>query len=291
MDDPAADALEVRFLRVLVALAEEGSFTDAAVRLGTGQPTVSRTLARFEAALGVRLVRRTTRSVELTPHGRAAYAAARDALAALDAVVDAARGRVRPLRLGYAWAAFGPHTVAVLRTWRERHPEVAVEVHRIDERSAGLRTGAVDVAIRRDDVSDPALHVAPIFDEGRVAAVPATAALAAREELELDDLADELVALSPTAGTTTLDLWPAGARPRRVVEVTNTDEWLMAIATGDAVGVTAASTAAQHPHPGVRFVPMPSVPGLRVCLVWPVRGAHPSTAEFAAVAREVAGCP
>ena len=287
----AAAALEVRHLRVLVALAEEGSFTDAAARLGTGQPTVSRTLARLEAVLGVPLVRRTTRSLELTPQGRAAYAAARDALSALTAVVDAAQGRVRPLRLGYAWAALGPHTVEVLRTWRARHPEVAVEVHRIDERSAGLSTGAVDVAIRRDDVCDPALVAVTIFEEGRMAAVPATSPLAEHGELTLGDLADEHVVLSPTAGTTTLDLWPAGARPRHVVEVANTDEWLMAIATGDAVGVTGASTATQHPHPGVRFVPMPSVAGLRVSLVWPVRGAHPSSADFAAVAREVAGGP
>ena len=77
------DGLDVRSLRVLVALAEEGTFTDAAIRLGTGQPAVSRALARLEAHLDVQLLQRTTRSLRLTPAGEACYAAAVEALAAL----------------------------------------------------------------------------------------------------------------------------------------------------------------------------------------------------------------
>ncbi len=278
-------ALDVRYLRVLVALSEEGTFTDAAIRLGTGQPSVSRTLARFEDLLGVRLVQRTTRSLSLTPAGEACYRAAVDALAALAGVVDAAQGRTRPLRLGYAWAALGRHTSAVLRAWREQRPDVPLEVHRIDDRTAGLRAGLVDVAVRRDDVSDLDLHVEPIFEEGRLAAVPVGSTLAERDSLTLDDLADQLIALSSAAGTTTLGLWPAAARPSRVIDVTNTDEWLLAIASEEAVGVTAQSTADLHSHPGVRFVPLLGVPGITVSLVWPVSRVHPALVDFVAVVR------
>jgi DNA-binding transcriptional LysR family regulator len=279
--------LDVRSLRVLVALAEEGTFTDAAIRLGVGQPAVSRALARLEDLLGVELVERTTRSLRLTDAGESCYAAAVDALGAVGRFVDAAHGRVRPLRLGYAWAALGRHTSAVLRAWREEQPEVPLEVHRIDDRTAGLRAGLVDVAVRRDEVDERDVHVEPVFDEGRLAAVPLGSGLAERQSLTLADLADQTVALSPAAGTTTLGLWPAGSRPSRVVQVTNTDEWLLAIAAQEAVGVTAESTAAQHPHPGVRFVPLRDVPDLTVSLVWPVRGAHPAIADFVTVVR---GC-
>lgn len=67
--------------------------------------------------------------------------------------------------------------------------------------------------------------------------------------------------------------------------MTSTDEWLLAIAAEEAVGVTAESTAHQHPHPGVRFVPLLGVPGITVTLVWPVRRAHPALADFADVVR------
>ena len=233
----------------------------------------------------MQLVHRTTRSLSLTPAGDACYAAAVEALAALEGVMDAAGGRVRPLRLGYAWAALGRHTSVVLRAWREQRPDVPLEVHRIDDRTAGLSRRLVDVAVRRDDVGDPDVHVEPIFTEGRLAAVPVGSPLSRRESLTLADLADQVVALSPAAGTTTLGLWPATARPTRVVEVTNTDEWLLAIAAEEAVGVTAESTAHQHPHPGVRFVPLLDAPGITVTLVWPTRRAHPALPDFAHVVR------
>ena len=87
-------------------------------------------------------------------------------------------------------------------------------------------------------------------------------------------------------GTTTLDLWPEAARPARVVEVTNTDEWLMTIASGEAVGVTPESTPTQHPHPGVRFVPLPDAPRLTVSLVWPKDRQHPALADFVSVVHD-----
>ena len=61
--------VELRQLRSLVAIVDAGSFTDAAIDLAVSQAAVSRTLASLEAALGVRLLRRTTRDVTLTAAG------------------------------------------------------------------------------------------------------------------------------------------------------------------------------------------------------------------------------
>ncbi|MDX6245971.1 MAG: hypothetical protein QOE76_3694 [Frankiales bacterium] len=284
-----ADGVELTHLRVLAALAEEGTFTDAGIRLGMSQPAVSRALSRFETVLGVQLVRRTTRSLTLTEAGAACYRAALEVLRGVDAVVAAAEGLPVPLRLGFSWAAFGRHTSDILRAWRELHPEVPLEVHRVDDRSAGLANRSVDVAISRDVVADPALQVEPVFREGRMAAVPRDSVLAQRSALTLADLLGEAIVLVPAIGTTTLDLWPVGARPDRVVEVTNTDEWLMAIASGEAVGVTPESTPTQHPHPGVRFVPLPDAPWLTVSLVWRRELRHPALADFVAVVHDCIG--
>src|SRR3954471_6444987 len=139
-----SDGVELAHLRVLVAVADSGTFTGAAARLGLSQPAVSRSLARFEATLGVELVRRTTRSLVLTDAGRACYTRAVEVLRGVDALVDATRGKVGPLRVGYSWAALGPYTSDVLRTWREEQPDVPLVLHRVDDRSAGLANGAVD---------------------------------------------------------------------------------------------------------------------------------------------------
>ena len=114
--------VELRQLRCLVAVAEAGSFTDAAIDLGISQASASRTLASLETALGVRLFRRTTRDVTLTAAGTRVLAHARRALAAADDVVrEAAAGRTR-LRIGYAWSAMGRHTREFQRRWAARYP-------------------------------------------------------------------------------------------------------------------------------------------------------------------------
>lgn len=279
----------MRHLQALVALAEEGTFTDAAIRLHVTQSAVSRIIAGLEDEVGVALVRRTTRTVALTAAGQRCYDACVAALAAVAEVRAAATGASRPLRLGYAWSALGRHTTHVLRRWRAEHRDVALEVHRIDDRAGGVGRGAADVAVVRGEVHEPDLSTRLMFREPRMAAFPAGHRLARHGEVTLADLRDETVLIA-AFGTTTLDLWPADVRPRAGVHVDNTDEWLTEIAGGLAVGVTAESTATQHAHPGVRFVPLRGVEKVPVYLVWPSRHPHPATAEFvelvASVVRE-----
>lgn len=286
---PIMGGIEVRHLHALVALTEEGTFTDAAIRLGVTQSAVSRTVRALEDLVGSRLVERTTRSVALTPGGVRCYRAAVQALAALDDVVDAVHDRVRPLRVGYSWAALGRHTTTVLRRWRAEHPDVELEVHRFDERDGGLRRGAADLAVVRGEFDEPGISTSLLLAEARMAVLPVGHRLAGAPTVSLADLVADTV-LTTAYGTTTLDLWPAGHRPARSLRVDNTDEWLTEIAGGLAIGVTAESTAAQHPHPGVVFVPLADGGTIDVRLAWPTGHAHPAVAEFVAlVERVVAG--
>ena len=89
--------LEPRLLRSFVAVGEELHFTRAASRLFLTQQAVSRHISRLEEDLGVELVDRTSRKVELTEAGRRLLPAARELLALHDRVVTTARGRGRPL--------------------------------------------------------------------------------------------------------------------------------------------------------------------------------------------------
>lgn len=87
----SAEAIELRHLRTFVAVAEELSFGRAAERLFITQPAVSRQIRSLEQLVGCQLLRRTTRTVELTLAGEALLERARRLLVEVDAAVAAAQ--------------------------------------------------------------------------------------------------------------------------------------------------------------------------------------------------------
>ena len=281
---------DVRHLRAFLAIADEGTITGAAARLNLTQPALSRTLRQLEAHLGLRLVDRSTHHLHLTPAGEAFRARASAAVAAVDEVLDPARAGTWPLRLGHTWGALGEHTTPLLRRWRAEHPEVSLEVLRLDDdTSAGLASGRVDVAVLRARPDRPDVRAEALPPEPRLAAVPSGTPLAAREQLTLADLGDQPLALNAAVGTTTLDLWPAGQAPAETVVVANTDDWITAIAGGRAVGVTPVATRSMRPHPGVAYVPLVDAPPVDVYLAWREPRTHPAVGELLALVRELVG--
>jgi DNA-binding transcriptional LysR family regulator len=284
-------AAELRHLRAFVAIADEGNLTRAAARLHLTQPALSRTLQQLEAHLGVRLVDRSTHHLELTPAGLVFHHRARSALAAVDDALDPRQVATWPLRLGHAWSALGPDTTSVLRRWAQDHPQVPLELLRIDDRSAGLTQGKVDVAVLREPPPIPGVRSERLLAEPRMAAVPADGPLAERATLTLADLAEHPVALNTVSGTTTSELWPEGARPRSTIVVANTDDWLAAIAAGRGVGVTTSATAGMHSHPAVRYRPLADAPDVDVVLAWREPTSHPAVGELLDLVRAVVTAP
>src|SRR5580658_3896242 len=143
--------VELRQLRCLVAIVDAGSFTDAGIDLGVSQAAVSRTLASLETALGVRLLRRTTRDVTLTAAGSRVLPHARRTLAEAEDVVRAAAAGQARLRIGYAWSAMGRHTTPFQRRWAAEHPEVELQLVRTNSATAGLAEGSCDIAVVRTE--------------------------------------------------------------------------------------------------------------------------------------------
>ncbi|MFP1626378.1 LysR family transcriptional regulator [Streptomyces sp. 5K101] len=280
-------SIELRHLRCFLAIAEESSVTRAAARLNLTQPSVSRSLAALERHLGTRLVDRSTHHLALTAEGRAFRDKAAAAVAAFDEALDAGRLLRTPLRLGHAWAALGPYTTPLLRRWGREQPETPLELLRVDDRTAGLTSGRVDAAVLRGPVDTPGLVTALLFTEARVAAVTADGLLAERAALTLADLATGPVVLNTVSGMTTPDLWPPDARPADTLTVGNTDDWLTAIAAGRAAGVSAASTAELHTHPGVAYRPLTDAPPVPVLLAWRATSPHPAVRALLALTRQV----
>ena len=273
--------IELRHLRALAAIGDEGTITGAAAALHVTQPALSRTLDQLEKRVAAQLVERTTRHLVLTETGQRLWERSHQLLNQLDeALSEAAGGGTRPLRVGFAWATLRQLTVPLLQRWRDDHPDAPARVHRRDDPELALRRAEVDVALLRTrPPAAPEFEAFPLFEERRLAAVAAEDPLADAASLRLTDLADRTVALCSTAATTTACLWSADRRPR-TVDVANVDEWLTVIATGDAVGVTAEGTCHSHPHPGVRYRPICDASPITVHLVCPRTPTHSATDAF-----------
>ncbi len=274
-------SIELRHFRCFLAIADTLSITRAADRLHLTQPAVSRTLRQLEQEMGVRLVDRSTHHLALTPDGVSFRDQAAIAVTAFDRALGHAHHTAWPLRLGHAWSAAGTDTTALLRRWHEEHPETPLELLRIDDRTAGLARGDVDAALLRGEVRAPGLITEQLTTEPRVAGLPADDPLAHRPALSLTELTDRTIALNTVSGTTSLDLWPASARPSSTITIGNTG--------GRAVGVTTSATAEMHPHPSMAYVPLTDAPAVPVVIAWRDSPGHPRIPDLIALAHEVMG--
>ncbi|MEV0697977.1 LysR family transcriptional regulator [Saccharopolyspora sp. NPDC050389] len=267
--------VELRQLRCLVAIADEGTFTDAAIELGVSQAAVSRTLASLETALGVRLLRRTSREVVPTAVGTQVIARARRLLAEADDLVrDATSGHTR-LRVGYAWSAMGRHTVDFQRRWPALRPDVELHLVRTNSATGGLAEGACDIAVVRTEPDQRRFDGVIVGLERRFCAVASDDPWARRRSIRLAEISERTLVIDRRTGTTTTELWPPENRP--TVEYTHElDDWLTIIATGRSVGITAESTVAQYPRPGVVFRPLRDAAPIAVRLIWWRDDPHPA---------------
>ncbi|HUD36268.1 MAG TPA: LysR family transcriptional regulator [Streptosporangiaceae bacterium] len=278
--------LELRHLRCLVAIVEEGSFTDAAIDLGISQAAVSRNLIALEQVLGVRLLNRTSRSVALTTAGAQVLAQARHVLAAADNLVALATTGHAQLRIGHAWAAMGRHTREFQRRWADRHPDVDLQLVRTNSATAGLAEGLCDLAVVRTGVDPRRFASAVVGHEQRYCALAADDPWAARRSVRLGDIPQRTLLVDPRTGTTTLRLWPEGAQPP-TQETHDIDDWLAIIAAGGGVGITAEGTTAQYRRDGVVFRPLRGAPPVAVRVIWRRPDPHPATDAAIALLTEL----
>jgi DNA-binding transcriptional LysR family regulator len=158
------DLPETSELLTFARVVETRSISRAARELGVPRPTVGRRLARLEERLGVRLIKRTTRTMALTDAGEQLYRRAR---AVLEAVRDASRsvqredGAVRGLLRASIPPMQGMAFGAFIAEFSERYPDVRVELE-ASSRYVDLVAGGFDVAIRASTELAPGLIARPL---------------------------------------------------------------------------------------------------------------------------------
>jgi len=150
--------MELRHLRYFMAVAEAGSLTLAAERrLHTSQPSLSRQIRDLEDQVGVELLSRGARGVELTAAGRAFIDHARLALTQVDAAVEAARRAAQPAKrkfaLGFLTGMEMTWLPEAMRILRGELPTVDVTVSSdySPDLAEGLERGSLDLAFLRAD--------------------------------------------------------------------------------------------------------------------------------------------
>jgi LysR family hca operon transcriptional activator len=196
--------MELRHLRYFVAVAEEGSLTHAAERrLHTAQPSLSRQIRDLELEVGVKLLERGARGIELTAAGRTFLDHARLALLQVEAASDAARRAAQPEKTAFVIGFLTGHEVVwlpdALRILREEEPDIEITLvsQSSPDLAGALMRGKADVAFLRRETQAPGLALKFLIKESLVAAVPASHRLAAQKEISPRDIAAETY-ISPT---------------------------------------------------------------------------------------------
>jgi DNA-binding transcriptional LysR family regulator len=158
-------------IALFAAIVEAGSLSAAGRALAISPAMVSKRLARLEARLGVRLVHRTTRRLELTARGQRYHRDVVDILAALraaeDRVADRSDRPAGPLRIT-APTSFGRlHIAPRLKTFLDLYPEVEFEIDLSDD-FVDLLAGGFDLAIRITPRLEPGLTAVKLADSRRI---------------------------------------------------------------------------------------------------------------------------
>lgn len=252
----------LRDLAWLTALADHEHVTDTATALRTNQPTLSRSLARVEAELGVQIFERAADGVHPTPNGRLVIEAARELTTRyrqlqtdLASVLDPDAGVVRLAFLDSIATSLVPR---ILRAFHEHAPHVRVLLRQepAHEIMRDLGTAAADLAITAAPVAD-AYSWHPLQDERLVVIVPPTHRWRRRKQIALAELADEQFVVTPVGyGYRTLTdtlLREAGVAPAVSFESQDLATIEGLVAAGLGVAIVPEPFAGQSGTIGIRI--------------------------------------
>ncbi|MDY6487128.1 DNA-binding transcriptional regulator HcaR [Acinetobacter faecalis] len=147
--------MELRHLRYFITVAEELNFSKAALKLYTAQPSLSQQIKDLEEDVGVRLLNRTKRKVELTDEGAVFLEQARLTLAQADKAVAMARqvsqAKQQMLRIGFVPVAEMKIFPYVLPNLRLQNSDLKIELLSLNnnEQIKALKKGDIDIAFTR----------------------------------------------------------------------------------------------------------------------------------------------
>jgi DNA-binding transcriptional LysR family regulator len=294
----AWSALELRHLQALLAVADEGTFSRAAGRLGYTQSAVSQQIAALERMVGTPLFDRPggPRPVELTEAGHTMVEHARGVLRRLGAaqaeVAAVAAGDLGTIRVGTVQSVGTRVLPGVLARFHERRPGVDVvlrESYDVYELLDAVADGELDITFTEVG-PEPRFEYRRMLDDPFVLVAPAGSEIAQRGSIPVDEVASlPLIGYRNGACSTVVErIFAPRDEPTYVFRSDDNPTIQGCVASGIGCWATPLLTV-DADDPATAIVPIVPPPEPRhIALAWPAtRRSSPAVAEFAAVAEEV----
>lgn len=294
--------MELRHLRYFIAVAEQLHFSRAAEILHIAQPPLSQQIQRLEHELGVPLLVRTRRSVQLTPAGKAFLEEARKVIDQVERAItvthEAHRGILGQLDIGFVSTAIVEVLPGILKVFRERYPLVRTTLHNLvtTEQVQALRAGQIQVGILHPPLLEASLHLEIIRSEPLVVVLPAEHMLAAREKIALAQLREEAFVMYPRAWNpglfdqTTSLCQRAGFHMRFGQEALGWESIISLVAANFGVALVPASARLLRSVGVVYRSLEETTPAFDLALAWLSGNNSPVLHNFLQIARETIQC-
>jgi LysR family transcriptional regulator for metE and metH len=240
--------LEVRHLKLLTAVAESGSVTEASKRLYLTQSALSHQLRDAEEKLGTALFLRLGKKMVLTPAGEKLLCCARrvlDELRSTEAQINGLNGNKGGLiRLSTECYTCYHWLPPLLKKFHSkfRKIEITIDAGATANLSEALLGGKLDVAIMSTPPRNKSLKLTPMFEDELVLVMSPKHRLASFDVVNPRELAGEaILCYSPREESTLLTkiMRPAGVEPERIIEVPLTEAILEMAGCGTGVALLA----------------------------------------------------
>ena len=283
----------MRHLRTFVAVATELNFTRAAEKLLVAQPSLSKQIADLEKELGVVLLARNRRSVHMTAAGVAFLEEARLILARAEQArvraLKVAQGETGQLKIGHFAAPTMVFLPDLIRRYRARYPQVAVQLFELtpDRQLEAFAAGRIDLGFSRPiPPGHPELATHLLFEERLVVATAETHPRAGQSSVHLADLAGEPFVLLDRSEASSLHdhvitaCMQAGFSPRVVSAPSLMSTVTMLVAAGQGISLLPEGVENLRRHQ-IRYLPVqPEPPIIPLVMSWSVASDSPPCSRF-----------
>lgn len=262
------------------------------------QPAVTTAIRNLEREVGVPLLRRHPRGVDLNPAGVALLAHAQDVIAQVEEATHRAREAAVTLEsptltVGLLPATFSWIPRTILDAFRAQYPHVGIASRELSYigHTKELATGRVDVAFLWPPYDEPRLRFEPLSQEPRVLGVAEHHPLGDRDSVVLDDILDQrFPGFHPASSGGWFSNWffndirgaPAATTHD---EATTPFEMAFAVQDGRAIAPAAQSFANAFPTEGVRWLPITDAPPAILALAWNPANHNPASRAFVRIGR------